>query len=119
MLCWRAPVSVDDFHQLVSPLEERLLQRDDNFAALPQTQESTAVTPADETAGQDARIEASEKRFQERSQHFQMRETPLEVAVVRLSQADVIIKQSAADVCALENWRESAAKAQNDLEQAI
>jgi hypothetical protein len=55
-----------------------------------------------------------EERFQGRSQHFQKQETSLEAAVVRLSQAEVHVKQLVADIHAFQNRRQSAAKAQND-----
>jgi hypothetical protein len=41
------------------------------------------------------------------------------VVVVRLSQAEVNVKQFAVDIRALQNWRQSAAKMQNYLEQAM
>jgi hypothetical protein len=59
----------------LSGLEERLLQRDDDFAMLQrefarqsQAQESAAAALTDATFRQNARIEALEKRFQELSQ---------------------------------------------------
>jgi hypothetical protein len=69
---------------LLSALEERLQQRDADFAALRETEESTAAALTDATVRQNARIEALEDRFQERSQHFQTQEASLEAAVVRL-----------------------------------
>jgi hypothetical protein len=44
--------------------------------------------PAYQIARQNARIEALEKEFQERSQHFQTQEASLEAEVVRMSQAE-------------------------------
>jgi hypothetical protein len=53
----------------LSGLEELQQQRDHDFAALRQTQESIAVALTDATVRQNARIEGLEKRFRKRSQH--------------------------------------------------
>jgi hypothetical protein len=76
-------------------------------------------TPTYQIRRQNARIEAVEKQFEELSQHFQAQEASLEAAVVRLSQAEVNVTQLAADVRTLQSWQESAAKAQDGLEQAM
>jgi hypothetical protein len=73
-------------------------------------------TPTYRIGRQNARMEALEQRFQEPSPHFQTQEASLEAAVVRLSQAEVNVTRSAADV---QSWRQSAATAQNGLEREM
>jgi hypothetical protein len=90
---FRGVVTMKDPEALLrlSALEERLLQRDDDFAAL-----------TDATARQNARIEAME--------------ASLAAAVVRLARVEAELERqfraqesTAADVGALQSWRQSAA----------
>jgi hypothetical protein len=74
--------------QRLSGLEERLLQRDHDIAMLRQTQKSISAALMDAIVRQNARIEALEKWFEERSQHFQTQEASLETAIVRLSRIE-------------------------------
>jgi hypothetical protein len=109
----------------LSALEERLLQRDDEFAF-----RQCELARQSHIERQNARLKALEKKCGEHLQHFQTQEASLEAAVVRVSQIEAEQKRQSqaqestaaaltADVGALQSWRQSAAAAQGGLEQTM
>jgi hypothetical protein len=67
----------------LSALEDRLLQRDHEFALL-----QCELGRQSQIERQNARVAALEKKFEEHSQHFEMQEASLAAAVVRLSHVE-------------------------------
>jgi hypothetical protein len=109
----------------LSALEERLQQRDAEFALL-----QCELARQSQIERRNARLEALEKKFEEHSQPFEMQKASLEAAVVRLSRVETELERHSqaqesaaaaltADVGALQSWRQSTAKAQDGLEQTM
>jgi hypothetical protein len=137
----RAPVSVDDFRQFVLALEDKDVEvTNANFVGLSLLCDDFGFVSLSErllTFRQSAdfkevailedsevrlRLSAQEERLLQRDHEFSALRRAQEstaAALVRLSRADVNVEQLAADVRALQSWRQSAAKAQNLLDQAM
>jgi hypothetical protein len=133
----RSAVSAEVFQIFLSAIEGDVVEvANDNvddlwalcdefqFLSLLRRVEAFKVTPTYKIERQNARIEALERQFEERSQHFQTQEASLDAAVFRLLQVEADMdrqsqeistvaeenRRLAAAVGALHNWQQTTAE---------